>query len=215
MRKIIVGLGVCLTFSIVGCSSDDVEEEVLENETVEFETVSVLFKEKEFSDTTSYRLLKELNICSDIAVDETGELIAPCAASHFTFLPFSKGKEIKNGFILVVRADTGGFPLRRVLIFERENGLLVKVNGFIGNVIGTKPSTTGYDDLLMRFMEKIDGSNVFYNCIMKWEEGKYQFKSVEYIEEPAGNFKGRVLDKVKDSVSNEIYQSLIQNQMIF
>ncbi len=214
MRKIMVVIGIFSSLLLVSCNSD-IEDNTEEVKVEEFEPYSILFKESTFSDTASYRLLKELNICSDIAVNDAGELIAPCAASNFTFIPFSAGKSIQNGFILVVRADTGGFPLRRVLIFERENGNLVKVNGFIGNLIGKRKSDSGYDDILMRFIDKIDGSNVFYNCIFKWENGKYQFKSVEYIEEPAGAFKGRVLESVKDSVSNDIYQSLLGNQMIF
>ncbi len=212
-KKIILFCALILTLN--ACSDTEEVDTNQVQETEEFEAVNVLFKEKEFADSTAYRLLKEINICSDVALNADGELIAPCDASHFTFLPFSKNRNIQNGFILVVRAETGGFPLRRVLIFEREKDQLVKVNGFIGNVIGLRKNGSGYDDLLMRFIDKIDGSNVFYNCIFKWENGKYQFKSVEYIEEPAGNFKGRVLESVKDSVSNEIFQSLIGNQMIF
>lgn len=214
MRKRIIFFGLMLSAVLVGCSTDE-PEEVKQEQAEDFSPMSILFKEKEFSDSTSYRLLKELNICSDVALDEEGNLIAPCAPSNFTFVPLAENKDLNNGFILVIRADTGGFPLRRVLVFERENGVLVKVNGFIGNLIGKKKSATGYDDLLMRFLEIVDGSNVFYNCIVKWEDGKYQFKTVELIEEPAGNFKGRVKESVKDSVSNDIYQTLIQHQMIF
>lgn len=212
MRKRIIFFGLALTALMVSCSN---EEPIVEEKQEDFTSLNVLFKEKEFADSSSYRLLKELNICSDVALDEEGKLIAPCAPSNFTFVPLAEGKSLHNGFILIVRADTGGFPLRRVLVFEREGGVLVKVNGYIGNLIGKKKSKTGYDDLLMRFLDKVEGSNVFYNCIMKWEDGKYQFKSVEVIEEPAGNFRGRVKESIKDSVSNEIYQSLIQNQMIF
>ena len=159
--------------------------------------------------------LGKINICSDAQVDKSGKLITPCTADNFKFFSLNDNKSLKDGIILLVKANVGGVPLRRVLVFERENGALIKVNGFIANVIGKRKSAGTNDDLLLRFIDKIEGSDVYYNCILKWENNQYVFKTVEVIEEPAGNFRGIVKENVKDSVSKEIHQTLVNNNMIF
>ncbi|MCO5260684.1 MAG: hypothetical protein M9916_11115 [Crocinitomicaceae bacterium] len=208
-------LGVSILYS---CKNNQPEPE-LKKETVdnssEFEGVEELFNSKEFDDPSAVELLKEINICSDTQMDADGNLVSPCTAEHFKFFPLKNGTPLKDGFILLVKANTGGIPLRRVLVFERENDALIKVNGFIANIIGFRKNPSSNDDLLLRFIDKIEGSDVYYNCILKWENQKYVFKTVEVIEEPAGNFRGLVKESVKDSVSQEIYKTLVDNNMIF
>lgn len=182
----------------------------------EFEGIEVLFNEEEhFSAPNTVELLKEINICSDVQMDEKGNLMTPCTPENFKLFPLKEGASLQDGFILLVKANTGGFALRRLLVFEREGGALVKVNGFIANLIGKKKKAGSNDDLLLRFIDKIEGSDVYYHCIFSWENGKYVFKTVEVIQEPAGNFSGIVKENVKDSVSQEIYKIITDNQMIF
>lgn len=183
--------------------------------TNEFEGVEELFSNNEFDDSTAVRLLQEINICSDTQVDKEGNLVSPCTAENFKFFKLKEATPLNDGFILLVKAYIGGVPLRRVLVFERENGALIKVNGFVANIIGVRKNDTTNDDLLLRFIDKIEGSDVYYNCIFKWENQKYVFKTVELIQEPAGNFSGRVKESMKDSVSQEIYKILMNNEMIF
>lgn len=201
------------------CGSSDNEPVVSGEENTagkeEFEGVEVLFNESGFSDPAAVGLLKEINICSDVQTDEKGNILAPCSPEHFKFFPLKEGMPVSDGFILLVKANTGGIALRRVLVFERENEALVKVNGFIANLIGKKKKEGTNDDLLLRFIDKIEGSDVYYHCIFSWEQGKYVFKTVEVIQEPAGNFSGIVKESVKDSVSQDIYKILTDNQMIF
>jgi len=181
----------------------------------DFENKEILFDKKQFDDPISVGLLKEINICSDTHKDVNGNLVTPCSPEAFELFPLQQSTPLSEGFILLVRANTGGIGLRRVLVFERENGILVKVNGFVANLIGTKENNHTNDDLLLRFIDKIDGSDVFYHCIFKWEDNRYVFKTVEAIHEPAGNFYGKVKESVKDSVSQEILKILNENKMIF
>lgn len=195
--------------------NDETNTVIKQSQSNEFQGIEELFDSKEFEDTSVVSLLKEINICSDAQVDKTGKLVTPCTAENFKFFSLNDNKPLKDGFILLVKANVGGVPLRRVLVFERENGALIKVNGFIANVIGKRKNAGTNDDLLLRFIDKIEGSDVYYNCILKWENNKYVFKTVEVIEEPAGNFRGIVKENVKDSVSKEIHQTLVNNNMIF
>lgn len=206
-------------FFLSACSSDEQSNEITKTDAVsnrdEFEGIEVLFDEDKFSNPEAVELLKEINICSDVQIDKKGELMTPCSPELFKFFPLKESGNIRDGFILLVKANTGGIPLRRVLIFERENGVLVKANGFIANLIGRKKREGSNDDLLLRFIDKIEGSDVYYHCIFRWENGQYVFKTVEVIQEPAGNFSGIVKENVKDSVSQEIFNILNDNQMIF
>lgn len=214
------GYIILFSFAVIfsSCKDDsDFETPIVENKTSgdEFDGIEVLFNEKEFPNAKCVDLLKEINICSDAQVDADGQLMTPCSTELFKFFQLRDDLPLEDGFILLVKANTGGIPLRRVLVFEREAGTLVKVNGFIGNLIGKKKSKDSNDDLLLRFIDKIEGSDVYYHCIFKWENGQYVFKTVEVIQEPAGNFSGIVKASVKDSVSQEIFKILMDNQMIF
>jgi hypothetical protein len=213
-----IGFSILL-LALLACKTEVENDEtttvVKQGQSNEFQGVEELFNTKEFEDTSVVSLLKEINICSDAQVDKSGKLITPCTADNFKFFSLNDNKSLKDGFILLVKANVGGVPLRRVLVFERENGALIKVNGFIANVIGKRKSAGTNDDLLLRFIDKIEGSDVYYNCILKWENNQYVFKTVEVIEEPAGNFRGIVKENVKDSVSKEIHQTLVNNNMIF
>jgi hypothetical protein len=212
---------ILLIITISSCKDDsnsdnDIvfnKEKIMSDE--EFEGIEILFNENKFDDTNAVSLLKEINICSDANIDKNNKIKVSCSPENFKFFHLKEDLPIQDGFILLVKANTGGISLRRVLIFERENGTLIKTNGFIANIIGKRKNINKYDDLLLRFIDKIDGDDYFYNCIFVWENGKYEFKTVEIISQPAANFNRRIKENLKDSVSQEIYKILINNEMIF
>lgn len=205
-----------ILFGLIACTDDAEPEKVFKDVPVEdFEPIEILFDEDTFENAKMVELLKEINICSTEKQDELGVQVADCSPEFFKLFPLKENEPIENGFILLVKANTGGVGLRRLLIFERERGALVKTNGFIGNLIGQRKSKSQHNDLLIRFIDIIEGSDVYYNCLFQWEEGKYQFKSCESIHEPAGNFFGRVKADVKDSVSKEILEIIKSHDMIF
>lgn len=185
------------------------------NQLIDENKVEVLFNQEKFQDSIAISLLQEIKICSNTKVDENGELIAPCTTENFKFFMLNKETPLNDGFILLIKAETNGFPLRRILVFEREKGVLVKTNGFVADIVGIKASKNNYDDLYLRFIDKIQGSNVYYNCLFTWKDTKYEFQSVEVIEEPSGNYRGVVKESMKDSVSKEIFQIIKNHNMIF
>lgn len=212
---LIVVVGV-LTFLFI----QNREDEVIDNhQTTEkegdFESIEVLFDETQFEYANSVELLREINICTTAKQDSLGYYQTPCSPELFKFFPLKKGKDIHDGFILLIKANTGGIPVRRVLIFERENGALIKTNGFLGDLAGRRESKSNHDDLLVRFIEKYENSDYYHNCLFQWENGKYEFKSVELIQQPSQNYSGIVEADVKDSVSKEIYQMLLDKKQIF
>lgn len=217
-KSIIYTLALFFVFSACKTDNEDQEnQQKSEASKIEddkgFENIEVLFTDKKFGSPEEMELLKELNICSPDSNLTTNSEIAPCSPENFKFLPLQKDVSLKNGFILLIKAETAGFPLRRTLVFQRERGVLVKANGFVANLIGRVPSASGYDDLLMRFQDKDGVSKMWYNCTFVWKDGKYEFKQVERIEGP--NWGGPVKDKFKKETSKDVYESIMNNKMIF
>lgn len=198
------------------CSGDEEKEKVIvdENSSIgEMESIETLFDKDVFEDPKMKDLLTELNLCTEKTSDTLDYVNPSCTPRFFRFFNLTEKMPIENGFILQVKAKVSGFPLRRVLVFVRERGELVKVNGFVANLIGRRKTSGEYDDLLLRFNDNVDGETTFYNCFFKWNGAKYEFSSVEVIE--GANWGGPVKAEFKDSMSNEISAVLSKNSMLF
>lgn len=214
MRKICWILVSAMLLS--ACKTENTNSEETEKNSVEkegFEYIQELFDQTDFDNPVHLELLKEIKICTldTMAAKKPGASL--CSAENFKFFPLRKDLNEKNGFLLLVKATTGGFPLRRLLVFQRERGELVKANGFVANLIGRIPTESGYDDLLLRFNDKDGTEDMFYNCVFTWNGSQYQFKQVDVIE--GSNWGGPVKAQFKDSISKEIYQNILNNQMVF
>jgi hypothetical protein len=219
-KQLYFSLLVLIAFSACKSDSDTPEGEDTKKseaskieEKTGFQEVEILFDDKKFGSADEKALLDELKICSTDPELTTNSEIAPCSPENFKFLPLRKDLSIKNGFILLIKAETAGFPLRRMLVFQRERGELVKANGFVANIIGRVSTSSGYDDLLLRFQDKDGEGKMWYNCTFTWKDGTYEYKQVERIEGP--NWGGPVIDKYKKETSKDVYQAITDNKMIF
>lgn len=219
MNKWMYGLlGVAI---LLGCGeSTSSENEVVEKEISSVEVGKVtaienLFDETTFPDPMHEKLLRELNICDSVRIE--GSPVSPCAPNYFKIMPFYEDRDINDAFLLQIRAlatlkgQIDPLPMRHLIAFERENGTLVKVNGFRGNLIERRTSDSGVDDLVIRFYIPEDGA--FLNCLFTWNGDQFKFQSVEAID--GGGGTGAVKEALKDSISKEVYQSLMLNGMLF
>jgi len=208
-----------ILFSFVSCQEDGaekaIEKKITADKSDEFESLEILFDENDFEDPKSVELLREINICSEETLKEIGLNIPDCSPKFFKLFSLKSGGKLDDGFLVLTKANVGGVALRRIIIFQRENGVLVKLNGFVANLIGRKKSKTGYDDLLVRFKDVEEGDEVFFNCILKWNGAKYEFRTVELIHVPASQWSAPVKAELKDSVSKEILKTITENEMIF
>lgn len=205
-----------VTFVLFACSSNTNKKanpKQLDNEIAFIDIETIFKKNQKFDDPKNLELLKELKICDIAQKDENDFLKPACSPFYFKFFKLNDKLDLENSFLLQIKSKTGGFPLRRVLIFERERGELVKANGFVANLIGVQKSKTNYANLLLRFNDNIEGEVVFYNCVFEWTGKKYDFKYVRDIE--GENWGGPVKLAERDSVSKEIYKILNQNTMLF
>ena len=132
-----------------------------------------------------------------------------CSPRFFKFFPLDNGATLKNGFILLVKATVRGSETRKTKIFQREKGTLVLVNGFNGTIIERRKSATKYDDLVIRFGNRIDKTLHHFNCLFKWNGGKYLFEACEEIND------NRVKKEFKDSMNLEIKTMLEKEHYLF
>lgn len=204
-----------LCFACTDEPEDEKQIDSTESKVGDITPIETLFDKKYFDSELEYNLLKELDICDTAEVE--GSICAPCSAEHFKFTKYNNNKSLEDAFLLQVKALTilkhqdAKLPMRHLIVFERENNELIKVNGFRGNLIATRETKNGIKDLIVRFY--IPEDEAFLNCLFVWDEKKYHFKSVEAID--GGGGFGRVKEAVKDSVSKIVYQSLMDNAMLF
>ncbi len=208
-----------LIIFLLSCSSDSTSDKHSTNNNTSDEKVDLitnietLFDKDEFDNPKIVELLKELKVCSDKNKGVDDYMNPSCSPRFFSILPFIENTPIENAFLIQIKSKTNGFPLRRLLVFIRERGVLIKVNGFVANLIGSKKSASKHDDLILRFNDKDQGQDVFYNCVFKWDGNSYKYNSVEAIE--GADWGGPVRAELKDSISLEVEKDIINNKMIF
>lgn len=217
MKNLLYVVGLLII--VVACKGDPAGDEGANDSsnsgTGDIVHIETLFDEKKFPDESHIRLLKELDICDTLPADVSG--CASCTPEFFKIHAFKEEGELSDAFMVQIKALTVlkgqsvPLPVRHLLVFERENGSLVKINGFRGNLIATRTNDSGYKDLVVRFY--IPEDDAFINCLFVWKENKYSFKSAEAIEGGGGH--GAIKAELKDSISGIVYQSLMSNGMLF
>lgn len=172
--------------------------------------IETLFDQTTFPSSDEPELLKELEICNVKQRDLQNHLDPACNPKFFRFFTFIENKPLKEAFLLQIKARVNDFPLRRLLVFEREKGVLVKVNGFVANLIGTRISKTKHHDLILRFNDNVgQGDIIFYNCLYQWENNHYVFKKIEQIND------ADVKQEFQDSMNLVISDIIKNNRMEF
>lgn len=175
-------------------------------------TISTNFNENAFKSKVESELLKELHLCDPKATSDDDPEHPSCSPNFFRFFKLNDQTPLKDGFKLLIKAGVNGFPLRRLLIFEREEDVLVKLNGFNGNLIEERKAASGYNDLVIRFPDNINENITYYNCLFRWKDGKYNYVNCEVIDE---DIPRRVREEFIDSMGVEIKKILDRNDMIF
>lgn len=173
------------------------------------EYISTDFNANSFTGNIEEKLLKEIGICDSTQGDDTNLDNPSCSPRFFRFFKLNKAKELNESCMLMVRAGVNAFPVRRLLIFERERGKIVKVNGFVGYLIERRSTETNYDDIVVRFFERYDKQKYFYNCLYTWKGGQYQYVCCEAIND----FK--LKPEKADSVSIEVKKILNEKRLVY
>jgi len=169
------------------------------------------FSNTGFDDKLKYELLIETHICNPNYSDTTSDNTVPCSSRFFRFFEWNRKRNLDNAFMLQVHAGVNDYPYRRLLIFTREKGELILVNGINGYLIEQHTRPNNIDDLVVGIIDDL-GNNNFdrYDVILRYEDGKYQFK--EAIGDLRGPFQS---DTLKKAASRAIKRRIKEKELIF
>jgi hypothetical protein len=159
--------------------------------------IEILFNETEFQNDTLQILLNEVGLCDNPNKPEAVDN-PPCSPRFFKVMPFTKKEKVHNAFVVLIKALVGNFPVRRLYVYQREDKRLICVNQFLANLIEFRDSPSGYDDLVMVFLEEYKGTDYRYTCVYKWNGKKYIYNSCEEIDH------AKIKLASKDSMSVEV-----------
>ena len=206
---LIVTIGLLLICYVLMNNSeneDNSSTNATEN-TIEYGVISTEFNQNKFIYGEEIDLLQELKECDSTAVNDRDPLKPACSPRFFRFFPLDNKTTLKNSFILLIKATVRGSETRKIKIFQREKGVLVLVNGFNGNLVERIKSTSNFDDLIIRFGNRIDQTLHYYNCLFSWNGSQYQFKSCERIDDRKvkGEFKDSMNVEIKTMLEKENY----------
>lgn len=201
---------------LVSCQADPEPEKQqgTDEQTTDVDNQTTDFEGNDFTDQGDLELLKELNIC---ALNDSMSIVADCSPDNFKLVPIFPDKPKKDGFLLLVKSgivlkgETRPLPpVRHIYAFVRENGELVKVNGFRGDLIASRKGEKGNDIVLALYLKE---DETLFHCLYKWDGEHYSFESIEGLDWGEG-VKTLKAD-MKDSVSNEVYNSIMASNLIF
>ena len=218
MKQILFLFLTLIILTSCGAGEDEIKSDKSKEDSTSvagFEDARADFSEKYFADPKHLELIKELDIC--LMLDQDSTVYAVCSPENFRIIPFKDGVDIKDAFILQMKAGIvlkgQKLPLkeRNIVVFEREAGELVKVNGYRGDMTAIRPGDNGAQDLVITFYSELD--ETFFDCIFKWNGKRYDFKFVEALN--YGDGYRAVKESMMDSLSKEIYTGLMQNALIF
>lgn len=172
--------------------------------------ITTLFDQSEFPEAYLEQLLAEIKICNPQIEEMQADGITPCSPNYFQFYSYNKHRKIEDAFMIQVKKGVNGFPYRRLLIFTRENGILVKMNGIIGYLVEKRPAPSGIDDLVVAVVDNIGGYYDRYDVLIRYENGKYQF--VEALGDLEGTFDTKEL---KAEATKQIKKRIEEKELIF
>ncbi|WP_107037830.1 hypothetical protein [Brumimicrobium mesophilum] len=170
-----------------------------------------LFTRGGFDDKIYYDLLIETHLCNPNYTDTTSDGSTPCSSRFFNFHPYNHKRKIDDAFLLQIKAGVNKYPYRRLLIFVREKGKLVLMNGIVGYLVERISRPNDIDDLIVAVFDDL-GNNKFdrYDVLMRYNDGKYHF--VEAIGDLEGEFN---TPDLKKRASKAILERINEKELIF
>jgi hypothetical protein len=179
-----------------------------ENDTI---AAPAVFTNSGFDQALKYELLIESRICNPKYNDSVNDGSVPCSAKFFRFFEYNPKRSLEDAFMLQVKAGVNNFPYRRLLIFERERGKLVLVNGITGYLVSQVKKDNDFDDLIVAVIDDL-GNNNFdrYDVLLRYKDGKYHM--IEAIGDLQGEFKD---EKLKERATRAIEARIKEKNLIF
>lgn len=176
----------------------------------EVTAVETLFDKPAFDNPEYVSLLAELNVCNPAVKDSIINGRVPCGPKYFDFYSFTEKTTIENAFALQVRAGVNQFGRRRLLLFMREKGQLVMMNGVVGYLQEKRTTASGFDDLVVGITYDNMGSFYRFDVLLRYNEGKYHY--VEALGDVEGEFTDSIMKK---KATEEIGEIIERDHLLF
>lgn len=187
------------------------ESESIENTfKSEVTQVETLFDKAEFDNPEYEGLLAELHMCNSEMQDSMVNGRVPCTPQFFEFYAYTEKTTIENAFALQVRSGVNNFGRRRLLLFMREKGELVLMNGIVGYLQEKRTTESGFDDLVVGIMYDNMGSFYRFDVLLSYKDGKYHF--VEALGDVQGEFTDSIMKK---NATEEIGEIIKREKLLF
>ena len=173
--------------------------------------VTTLFDQISFDEKIKYKLLAETRICQPFYTDSMAPGQVACTPKHFAFYEYNHKRPLEDAFLLQVKAGVNDYDYRRLLIFTRESGKLIQMNGINGYLVEKHSRPNEIDDLVVAIIDDL-GNNKFdrYDVLIRYKDGKYHF--VEAIGDLYGTFDTKEL---KERASKMIKERIEEKELIF
>jgi hypothetical protein len=181
-------------------------------------------KPKDKSNTISLQdqLLLETNICNDFILNSANRDLSCIVDTHFIAL--QKDSSLSNGFILMAKYLDDEIQTLRTYIFKRmEDDKLVMINDFDAIFLSSDTISSGYCDILLRFVEPYKEDKFYYNCWFTYspELSKYVYRDCHSInrESKNGNYGDvyeaeKAMPHYREQTDREVFELLSDYELI-
>lgn len=145
-------------------------------------------------------LLQAVKICNPQEKDLKNYRYPACNPKFFKILPTVSGATKKDHFLILCKSGVAGFPMRRVIVYEREGNDYIISNTFLADIIGfEKNPHSDHKDLILQFMDEDENR---FECLYSWKQGRYSYQKVLKINR--SRIKAEYVDSMKVVIANEI-----------
>jgi len=178
---------VSLSLIFIGCKSADnqVKEDVFQSDTT---IISNTYPP--INNNTVIDIMEKLKVCT---TSDTIKNLPPCSNEYFRVFKLGPDKAYDQGFILEMKAGLFGTPVEQTLIIHKGFNKYQIINQYLGFLVETRTTKSGFNDLLMAYQD----SEIGIVAIKHVYDGvKYQPVEVEEIN---GYY---IKEKLKDSINH-------------
>lgn len=162
--------------------------------------IEIVFQENKDNTSLENKLLQAVNLCNPNEKDLKNYLVPACDSKFFKVYPLIDKNSLETNFLVLCRSGVQGFPMRRILVFTKENDQYITTNTFLADLVGMETSKSSeYKDLIVQFMDTDENR---FECRYVWREGRYAYDKVMKIN--GNKIKAQYLDSMRVEIGREI-----------
>ena len=186
MRKLIF-IGFSITFLMYSCSSSNQKN----NENVfQSDTTIITDAYPPIKSDIVLEVMESLKVCTS---SDSIKSLPPCSNEYFRVFKLGPDKPFENGFILEMKPGLFGTPVKQTLIVHKGFNKYQIINQYLGFLVETRTTQSGYNDLLMGYYDREIGVVAIKHI---YDGARYQPVEVEEIN---GYF---IKEELKDSINH-------------